>query len=44
MTREKQYLNIVTDEVLTESQNVRSDHSLGRWQILAEARYRELTK
>lgn len=30
------------DDVRKFTKNVRSDHSLGRWQILAEARYGEL--
>lgn len=30
------------DDVRKFTKNVRSDHSLGRWQILSEARYGEL--
>ena len=35
-------LNSFWDDVRRITRNVRSDHSLGRYQILAEARYGEL--
>lgn len=30
------------DDVRKFTRNIKSDHSIGRWQILAEAKYREL--
>lgn len=35
--------NTFWDDIRKLTRNVTSDHSIKRWQILAEARYRELT-